>query len=325
MQVYNKFSEIQTRDSPAFVTIGNFDGVHKGHQLLFKRVAQQALARRGASVAITFEPHPLKILRPGGIKLISTIQQKVELIRQTGIDTLVVLPFTRELAATPAAAFINAILAHLKMKELVVGYDYAFGRGREGNIPFLKKHGEEKGFVLTVIDALHVDSILVSSTKIRELVSEGRMRDVAKLMGRPYQIRGEVKMGERRGAAEIGFPTANLHISPEDLCPKHGVYVAQVTYGGHCYGGVINIGRNPTFDRNNDPTIMAETHIFDFNRDIYGQPIKINLLRYLRGERKFSGIKELAAHIANDVEEAKLVLEDTKKELLLICDDSYNH
>ncbi len=325
MQVYHNFAEIPDGSPPAFVTIGNFDGVHKGHQLLFERVATRAREEGGMSVAITFEPHPLKVLRPEGIKLISTVEQKIELIRQTGIDTLVVLPFTRELAATPATRFVDSILASLSMRELVVGYDYAFGRGREGDIPFLKKQGAQKGFCVTVIEALHVDEILVSSTRIRELVSEGRMRDVAKLMGRPYQIRGEVKVGEKRGGAEIGFPTANLHISPEDLCPRHGVYVAQVTYGGRCYGGVINIGRNPTFERGHDPTIMAETHIFDFNQDIYGQPIKINLLRYLRGEKKFAGVGELAAQIARDVEEAHRVLEEARRELLLACEDSYNH
>jgi len=325
MQIYHDFNEIPKSIEPAFVTIGNFDGVHKGHRLLFERAVSKARTAKGRSGAITFDPHPFKVLRPDGIKLISTAEQKVELIRQTGIDFLLVLPFTRELAATPAGEFVDLILAALRMKELVVGYDYAFGRGREGDIHFLKNQGEEKGFSVTVIEALHVEQMLVSSTRIRELVGEGRMRDVAKLMGRPYQIRGEVKVGEKRGGAEIGFPTANLHISSEDLCPKHGVYVVQVTYGGHCYGGVINIGKNPTFDRGGDPTIMAETHIFDFNQDIYGQPIKINLLRYLRGEKKFSGIKELAAQIADDVSQAKEVLEDAKKELLLACEDSYNH
>lgn len=129
----------------------------------------------------------------------------------------------------------------------------------------------------------------------------------------------------RRGGAEIGFPTANLHISPDDLCPRHGVYVVQVTYGGRCYGGVMNIGTNPTFDRDGDPTIMAETHIFDFNQDIYGQPIRINFLRFLRDERRFSGTSELAAQIARDVEEARKVLDEAKKDLLIACQDSYNH
>jgi len=325
MRVYYGFDEIPESTARAFVTIGNFDGVHRGHQLLFERVAQQAARDKGLSAAITFDPHPLEVLRPQGIKLINTTEQKVELIRQTGIDILLILPFTRELAATPAADFIDEITKAFPMRELVVGYDYAFGRGREGDIPFLKEQGQKKGFTVTVIDALTIDGEIVSSTRIRKLVSQGRMRDVARLMGRPYQIRGEVKVGQKRGGAEIGFPTANLHISPDDLCPRHGVYVVQVTYGGRCYGGVMNIGKNPTFDRGSDPTIMAETHIFDFNQDIYGQPIKINFLRYLRGERRFNGIAELSAQIARDVEEAKKVLEEARRELLLACEDSYNH
>jgi riboflavin kinase/FMN adenylyltransferase len=163
--------------------------------------------------------------------------------------------------------------------------------------------------------------MLASSTKVRELVSDGRMRDVRKLLGRYYQIRGEVKMGEKRGGPLLGFPTANLHIDEEDLCPKHGVYVTQVIYDGKCYGGVLNIGYNPTFDGSR---ISAETHIFEFNQDIYGKPIKINLLRYLRDEQKFSGPEELAKQIARDVQKAKDVLEDAQKEILLSCEERYN-
>jgi riboflavin kinase/FMN adenylyltransferase len=196
------------------------------------------------------------------------------------------------------------------------------GRNRQGNIEFLKAQGEEKGFPVTVVEPYYVDDMLVSSSKIRELVAAGRMRDVKKLLGRSYQIRGEVKRGKQRGGPVIGFPTANLHISEEDLCPKHGVYVTQVIYDGKCYGGVLNIGYNPTFG--GEQHISAETHIFDFNQDIYGKPIKINLLRYLRGERKFSGVAELAEQIARDIDEAKEVLADAQKDLLLSCEEKYN-
>ncbi|HSR36092.1 MAG TPA: riboflavin kinase, partial [Desulfurivibrionaceae bacterium] len=158
-------------------------------------------------------------------------------------------------------------------------------------------------------------------TKVRELVQEGRMREVKKLLGRPYQIRGEVKVGEKRGGKTLGFPTANLYFDNNDLCPRHGVYVCQVIYGGKCYGGVLNIGRNPTFA---GERVSAETHIFDFNKDIYGQPIKINLLRFLREERKFTGAAELAAQIGRDVEEAKQVLTEAQQELLLSCEERYN-
>ncbi len=172
-----------------------------------------------------------------------------------------------------------------------------------------------------MVEPFYVDDMLVSSTKIRQLVGEGRMQDVRKLLGRYYQIRGTVQMGKKRGGAVIGFPTANLYIDEEDLCPKHGVYVTQVIYGGKCYGGVLNIGYNPTFE---GQKLSAETHIFDFDKDIYGHPIKVNLLRFLRDEMKFSGPQELATQIGHDIEQAREVLEEAKKELHLSCEERYN-
>jgi riboflavin kinase/FMN adenylyltransferase len=327
MKLYHSLDEITAKPANPFVTIGNFDGVHLGHQILFSEVVAKARRHQGTSVAVTFDPHPLQVVRPeSGIKLISTAEQKIELIEMADIDILIVLPFTEELAATPADDFIDELLEKPGITELVVGYDYAFGKGREGDIPFLKRKGAREGFEVSVVEAYHVDDMLVSSSKIRELVREGRMRDVRKLLGRYYQIRGEVEIGKQRGGAKIGFPTANLRIAPEDLCPKHGVYVTQVTYGGKCYGGVLNIGHNPTF-ADNDPEhgVSAETHIFDFNQDIYGQPIKVNLLRFLRDERKFSGPDELAKQIVKDIEEAKQVLAEAQKEVLLSCEDRFNH
>lgn len=323
MIVINDLENIKKNLEKPFVTIGNFDGVHLGHQILFSEVVTKAYSQEGTSVAITFDPHPLKVVRPDiGIKLISTFEQKVELIEMANIDVLVVIPFTKEFAGTSAEKFVNEILvSKIGVKELIVGYDYAFGKGRQGDINFLKKQGETNGFPVTVVEPYYVEDMLVSSTKVRELVSKGRMRDVRKLLGRYYQIRGEVKMGEKRGGPLLGFPTANLHIDEEDLCPLHGVYVTQVIYDGKCYGGVLNIGYNPTFDGQH---ISAETHIFDFNQDIYGKPIKINLLRYLRDEKKFSGPEELAAQIARDVQDAKQVLEDAQKEILLSCEERYN-
>ncbi len=322
MQLYTDLQQIQRPFSKAFVTIGNFDGVHLGHQMLFSEVVGKAYRHDGTSVAVTFDPHPLKILRPDGIRLISTTEQKIELIQLAGIDALVILPFNREFSGTTARAFVDTVLVKaLGVRELVVGYDYAFGKGREGNIDFLKARGRELGFPVTVVDAYYENGMLVSSTKIRELVAEGRMRDVRKLLGRYYQIRGEVQRGRQRGGREVGFPTANLKISEEDLCPKRGVYVTQVVYKGTVYGGVSNIGYNPTFGENR---LVAETHIFDFNSDIYGHPIKINLLRYLRGEKKFAGVEELAAQIKLDIVTARQVLAEAEKEPLFSCEEKWS-
>lgn len=327
MKLYHSLDEITARPVRPFVTIGNFDGVHLGHQILFSEVVGKAYRHRGTSIAITFDPHPLQVVRlEVGIKLISNAEQKVELIQMADIDILIVLPFTKELAATPADNFIDELLEKIGICELVVGYDYAFGKGRQGDIHFLRKKGAQEGFSVSVVEAYHVNDMLVSSSIIRKLVKEGRMRDVRKLLGRFYQIRGEVMVGKQRGGSLIGFPTANLRIAPEDLCPKHGVYVTQVSYDGKCYGGVLNIGHNPTFaDNDPDHGISVETHIFNFNQDIYGKPIKVNLLRYLRDEKKFSGPEELAKQIAADIEKAKQVLADTEKEVLLACEDRFNH
>lgn len=323
VKIYTDLDDISHPFTRPFVTIGNFDGVHLGHQILFSEVVHKAYAAQGTSVAITFAPHPLQVVRPEiGIKLISTCEQKRELIAMASIDVLVIIPFTRDFAHMPAAAFVDEVLrATIGVEELVVGYDYAFGKGRQGDIPFLRAQGEQKGFKVSVVEPFYVDDMLVSSTMIRKLVSEGRMGDVKKLLGRPYQIRGEVKVGQQRGGTLLGFRTANLHIAEDDLCPRHGVYVVQVIYAGKCYGGVLNIGYNPTFDGSQ---VSAETHIFDFSQDIYGKPIKINLLQHLRDEKKFAGPAELVQQIQLDIEEAQEILRQAQKEILLSCEERFN-
>lgn len=322
MKIYRNISDISRQFPNACVTIGNFDGVHYGHRQLFDTVVRKARAGHGTSVAITFDPHPLQVLLPGGIKLISTCEQKIELIEMAGIDVLLIIPFTKEFARTPAEEFVVSLLVQsIGVKELVVGYDYAFGKGRSGNIDFLKKRGDEYGFPVTVVQAFYVNDQLVSSSKIRELVREGDMSAAKEMLGRFYQIRGTVQIGKQRGGPVIGFPTANLKFNEEDLVPKHGVYVTQVICSGKCYGGILNIGYNPTFG---EEQLVAETHIFDFSEDIYGKPIKVNLLKFLRSERKFSGPKELAEQINKDVLVAKKVLAEQQKELIHSCAGRYN-
>jgi len=215
MKIYNNLADITEPITDSFVTIGNFDGVHLGHHMLFAEVVSRAFQKKGTSVVITFEPHPLQVVRPEiGIKLISTYEQKVELISLAGIDVLVVIPFTGDFAATSAETFVDEVLVKtIGVKELVVGYDYAFGKGRQGNIEYLKEQGDLKGFPVTVVEPYYVDDMLVSSSKIRHLVREGRMLDVKKLLGRSYQIRGTVQEGKKRGGPVVGFKTANLHLA----------------------------------------------------------------------------------------------------------------
>ncbi len=322
MKIYREINEIKEPFLNACVTIGNFDGVHSGHQQLFSRVVEKARKRGGTSIAITFDPHPLQILLPGGIKLISTCEQKIELIEMAGIDILLIVPFSEEYAKTTADHFVADLLVkRLGTQELVIGYDYAFGKGRSGNIDFIKKQGKILGFSVDVVEAHYEQNQLVSSSRIRQLVIEGRMADARFLLGRYYQIRGTVQVGKQRGGKEVGFPTANLKLEEEDLVPKRGVYVTQVICDGKWYGGILNIGYNPTFG---EEQLVVETHIFDFNRDIYGRPIKLNLLKFLRSEKKFSGVKELSEQIVKDVVIAKEVLTTQQKELTMSCSERFN-
>ncbi|MCL2791139.1 MAG: bifunctional riboflavin kinase/FAD synthetase [Desulfobulbus sp.] len=315
MEIFTDLNAITAPFLRAHITIGNFDGVHLGHQKLFDVVVTRARQDKGTSVAVTFDPHPLKVLSPQGIRLISTTPQKVELISRAGIDALVIIPFTREMAMTTATEFVDKVLLdRLGMCDLVVGYDYAMGKGRQGDTVFLLRQGEEKGFSVMVMPAHYEQGLLVSSSRIRELVAAGKMGDVRRLLGRWYQIRGDVQWGRQRGGKQLGFPTANLYLSEEDLCPKRGVYVTQVIYDGKQYGGVSNIGYNPTFG---DTSLVAETHIFDFNADIYGRPLKINLLMHLRGEIAFSGIDALTRQIRRDIEVARKVLVKAQQRKLI--------
>ena len=309
MKIYSDLTEIERPFYRPALTIGNFDGVHLGHQALFRKVVEIASKRNGDKVALTFHPHPMKVLRPENPpKLISTLDQKIELIMAAGIEHLICLPFSKEFANTTAKDFVQKILYNtIGVEDLVVGYDYACGKGREGNIEFLKRMGEKLGFKVHVIPPVTVDGMIVSSSVIRELVKKGEMRQVKKMLGRYYQIRGVVQKGKKRGGPVVGFPTANLSINEEDLCPKPGVYAVQVVHGDKLYSGVINIGINPTFG---DGRLGAEVHIFNFDKDIYGHEIKVNLVERIRDEKKFSGPKELSEQIKKDIEKAKKILEN---------------
>ncbi|MEA1991807.1 MAG: bifunctional riboflavin kinase/FAD synthetase [Thermodesulfobacteriota bacterium] len=311
MKVYKGLHEIKKPFYRPALTIGNFDGVHLGHQALFRRVVELAGPRNGATAALTFEPHPMKVLRPQNPpKLISTMDHKVELIAEAGIEHLICLPFTKELAGTSAHDFVNKILYQtIGMEDLVVGYDYAFGKGRQGNISLLQAMGSKLGFKVHVVSPVSVEGMVVSSTNVREYVTLGEMKKVRLLLGRYYQIHGIVQEGIRRGGPVVGFPTANLRIDKEDLCPKPGVYVVQVIHQDQCYGGVMNIGYNPTFGGQD---LGAEVHIFDFEKNIYGHSIKLDFIQRLRDEKKFSGPKELAGQITKDAEAARLVLSRVK-------------
>jgi riboflavin kinase/FMN adenylyltransferase len=312
MKTIYSIEEITKPFNKAVVTIGNFDGVHLGHQALFHEVIEKAEAVGGTSIAMTFEPHPMRVLKKNNYPpLITLIEQKVELIGRADLDVLICFPFTREFAKLTPREFVEDILIRkLGMVAMVVGKDYTFGKDREGNVGMLKTFAELFDFELILADWIQMaktEKGRISSTKIRRLVTDGRVDEAQPLLGRYYQIRGTVTTGRDRGGKLLGFPTANIKLQDE-LCPKTGVYAVTVECEGNRYDGVANIGYSPTFD---DYVFTIEVHILDFDENIYGSKILVNFIKRIRDELKFSGIEELAQQIKQDVIAAREILTRT--------------
>jgi len=309
MQLIENLNDIKSAFKNAVITIGNFDGVHIGHQALFHEVIERADAINGTSIAMTFEPHPIRVLKQNGHPpLITLYDQKVELIEKSGIDVLIAVPFTKEFAAIAAKEYVlDILIKRIGAQVIVVGEDYTFGKNREGNINLLRSYAEALDIQVEVVDWIPISKIStdrISSTRIRELVMDGRVRDAQKLLGRHYQIKGVVVTGRNRGGKLLGFPTANINLQDE-LSPKLGVYAVTVESAGRTHQGVANIGYSPTFE---DNEFTVEVHLLDFDTDIYGQTIRINFVKRIREEIKFSGIDELSDQITKDVSFARRVL-----------------
>jgi len=295
----------QTLRNPV-LTIGNFDGVHKGHLSLFDLVKQRAKAINGQSTLMTFDPHPIKVMKPNNAPpLITLTQQKLELIEEAHIDMIFCIPFTRQFASISARNFVQDILVDkIGIKEIVVGYDYTFGSGREGGIELLQNMGKELDFRVHVVAPIYVENILVSSTSIRNLVQEGKLHEAKRLLGRNYQVGGTVIKGKNRGGRLLGFPTANLALIDE-LVPKRGVYVVKVLVEDRFYDGLTNIGYNPTFG---DGVFSVETHILNFQEDLLGKQIRVKFIERLRDEKTFESLEDLIAQIERDIARATKIL-----------------
>lgn len=308
MEIIRDFEEVKQPLNNPVLTIGNFDGVHKGHLELFRKTRERARAIKGQSAVMTFEPHPVRVMKPGnGPPLITPTQQKLELIGQAGIDVIFCLPFTREFASVSAQDFVEKILLdRIGIREIVVGYDYTFGYERRGDIRLLREMGAKLGFTVHVVPPVYIDDRLVSSTSVRKLVQEGRLSEAETFLGRHYQICGTVIRGAGRGGKLLGFPTANLRVVDE-LIPKTGVYAVTVLLDDKTYDGVTNIGYNPTFG--GTESLSVETHLLSFSGDLLGKTIKINFIQRLRDERSFESAEDLADQIARDTHEAREVLE----------------
>lgn len=306
MKIIRNLSHIGKLKNPV-VTIGNFDGVHMGHRQIFRQLRQATAEIDGVSVVITFAPHPLKVVPSSKkLRLINTYEEKEMLIEASGVDYLLIIPFTQEFAALSAMEFVRDILVRtIGIKKLIIGYDYAFGRNREGNIGFLRQLGKEYGFAVEVLEPIWDGKTLFSSTNIRKMVEEGNVKDVVRLLGRQFSIGGKVIHGHSRGKL-LGFPTANLQTDSE-LIPKCGVYAVKVKIDGKIYDGACNIGPNPTFG---DEAISIEAFIFDFEGDLYGRNLLIFFIERVRDERKFPDSCALQKAIEADVAQCREVLRD---------------
>lgn len=316
MKILTDINNLSNENKPSVITLGNFDGLHLGHQILIKKVLSLAGEMHGRSVVFTFTPHPLKVLAPDRCPhLINIREEKIQLFRSMGIDLLVLAPFTLELSKKSPEAFVEEILCRsLCAKAIVVGQNYRFGRDRRGNVKFLKEMGRHLGFEVVVTEPVKIDNEMVSSTKIRQFLKKGEVEHAARLMGRPYQIKGRVIKGDGRGRL-LGFPTANI-MPVHEIIPICGVYATKACVHSIEFDSITNIGYRPTFCKEN---LCVETHIFDFNKSIYDHDIAISFIARLRKEIKFESPEQLIEQIQKDMKQAKMILQtNTFKDSILL-------
>jgi riboflavin kinase/FMN adenylyltransferase len=308
MQVHYGFESYKNIKNP-IVTVGTFDGVHFGHQKIIQRLQKIAKKNNGESVLLTFDPHPRKILlNDQGLKLIHTINEKINILENLGLDHIVIYPFTLEFSKFSAKRYIDDLLIQkLGTHTLVIGYDHHFGNDREGNIDLLKKYEKSNPFYLEEIKAHEVQEIKISSTKVRSAIEKGNIHLVNDYCGHFYEFSGEVIHGNGIGKT-IGTPTANIKLnSNEKIIPLDGVYAVVCQIKDANYKGIMNIGVKPTVDDVQKRTI--EIHLFDYEKDIYGQDLRAKVIERIRDEVKFNSLKNLKSQILKDNEKAKIILE----------------
>ena len=287
------------------VTLGSFDGLHRGHQALIADVRESALNSRRASVVVTFFPHPSVVLGRALPFYLTSPEEKLVQINQTGIDLMAVLPFTRETAQIRAAAFVDGLIEQLHLREMWIGHDFALGHNREGTAEFLTQLGRERGFAVRTLEPLTDGGELISSSNIRAALRSGDVAHAARLLGRPFRLSGQVKHGDGRGRT-IGVPTANLDVWPEHALPANGVYACRAWVGHLAHPAAVNIGTRPTVTHESQRTF--EAHLLDFDQDIYGLSVALDFIDHLRGEQKFSGIEALVAQIRQDIDATRMRL-----------------
>ncbi|AKD04469.1 bifunctional riboflavin kinase/FAD synthetase [Pontibacter korlensis] len=294
--------------SHAVVTSGTFDGVHIGHQKILRRVIERARQSNGQSVVITYWPHPRLVLFPedNDLKLLSTIEERIEQLRSYGIDYLLIIPFTKEFSRTSSRTFITDILVRaINTKVLIIGYDHRFGKNREGSFEHLRARSAQYGFEVEEIPRQDVDDVGVSSTKIRRALEVGDIETANRYLGRHYSLTSKVEEGDKIGRT-ISFPTANLALPPaHKLIPSNGVYAVWATFNGERHAAMMNIGLRPTVD---GKQLRLEVHLLNFSGDLYGRTITVEFVEQLRKERKFDSLEALQAQLLSDKHATELVL-----------------
>jgi riboflavin kinase/FMN adenylyltransferase len=311
MQVDDELAQFSP-PAETLITIGVFDGVHLGHKFLISKLVNLAAKQHLLSGIVTFRQHPRDLLAPKNkLLFLCSVEERVQLLKNEGVDIVAPLTFNRELAKVTARDFVSLLQKHLKMRGLVIGPDFMLGHNREGNAEMLRALGEEMGFSVTVVAPKSIDGEVASSTVIRQALAEGNMEKVTRLLGRPFSLKGTVARGEHRGTG-LGFPTVNLKVDAKMALPPDGVYATRAYIEGQEYQAMTNIGLRPTFGDNNERTI--ESFILNYNQDVYGKAVKIEIIQRLREEKTFASIEELKQQIAEDVKRGSAILNTQGRE-----------
>ncbi len=304
MRHYHSIEEVSLKN--CWLAVGVFDGVHRGHQEIVRRLVAGAHAEHLPAVILTFSPHPASVLSGHELKCLTTPAERAELLDGFGVDEVITQPFTRELSAVTAFDFMARLKSHLGLTRLLVGYDFALGKGREGNAARLKEIGLELDYEVQTVDALSDESGVISSSAIRKLISVGDAANAFKLLGHAYSLRGPVIHGDGRGR-ELGFPTANIAYPPEKILPSNGIYACWAWLGQEKFAAAVNVGLRPTV-RDDQMVPNVEAYLLDFDREIYGQTLKLEFIARLRDELKFSSLQELIGQMHEDVEKTREML-----------------
>lgn len=298
MEHFSSLSQARP-DRPTCLTVGAFDGVHRGHQQVIRQLLTMAQQNEYRSAVLTFFPHPRQVLGvPKSHFYITMPEERARLLHQLGIDLVITHPFNEEVRNIRAADFVDMLVGHLDVKEIWVGEDFALGYKREGNVPFLRAQGVEKGFSVHQVDFLTVGGAVASSSLIRAAIRAGRVEEAARYLGRPFRIPGRVVQGDQRGR-KMGYPTANLEVWEELIHPARGVYAGRAFIDEKSYQAAINIGLRPTLT--SDTETVIEAHLLDFDGDLYGQELCLDLVTRLRDEEKFDNLDQLLAQLEQDV------------------------